>query len=322
MVVMGASAGGVEALSVVVAGLPEKLAAPVLVVQHLAASRDSDLPQILSRRGLLPATHAIHGEPIESSRIYVAPPDNHLTVGRGFLHVARGPKENGFRPSIDALFRSASLNYGPNVIGIVLTGALNCGTAGLLSIKARGGVAIVQDPEDAMYPSMPRSAISHVEVDHIAPLAQIGPLIARLVAETSERRAKSPSHAIREIEGEEASECADIVCPACQGRLSQTRSGKFEYFRCHVGHTFTLEALVREQAEETERALWSAVRALEESAVLSLKLALGLSSKYRQSLDDKANAQLQHAQLIRQVIERGAALHRTDVEAAERSGLD
>ena len=146
---VGASSGGIEALSQLVAGLPADLPAAVFLVLHMQPGFRSVLPELLSRRGPLRAAHAIHGEPIVPGRIYLAPPDNHLTLRPGGLQVVRGPKENGHRPSIDALFRTASVAYGPRVIGVVLTGYLDCGTAGLLSIKARGGKAIVQDPRDA-----------------------------------------------------------------------------------------------------------------------------------------------------------------------------
>src|SRR4051794_14973060 len=168
IVVMGASAGGVGALSRLGAALPADLDAAVFIVLHSHPGFASTLPEILSRRCALRVTHAIHGEEIVSGRIYLAPPDNHLTLRPGYVQALRGPKENGHRPSVDALFRTASTAYGPRVIGVVLTGHLDCGTAGLLSIKARGGIAIVQDPLDAKVPSMPASAVRHVEVDRVA----------------------------------------------------------------------------------------------------------------------------------------------------------
>src|SRR5207237_6289601 len=149
------------------------------------------------------ARHGIHGEAITPGRIYVAPPDTHLTVRPGFVQVLRGPKENGFRPSVDALFRTASIGYGARVIGVVLTGNLDCGTAGLLSIKARGGLALAQDPREAPVPGMPQNAIDHVAVDHVAAAASLPGLVARLAAEPSGPRPESVPIELAELEGEE-----------------------------------------------------------------------------------------------------------------------
>src|SRR5687767_12714338 len=173
IVVMGGSAGAVDAMQQIVAAFPVDLPAAVFVVVHTAAGFDSALPELLSRRTPLKATHAIHGEPIVAGRIYIAPPDNHILVRPGYLAVQRGPKENGARPAVDPLFRSASIAYGPRVIAVVVSGQLDCGTAGLVSVKARGGIAIAQLPEEAVAPDMPQSAIDHVAVDHVLPLSEI-----------------------------------------------------------------------------------------------------------------------------------------------------
>jgi len=318
IVVIGASAGGVEALSQVVAGLPADLAAAVFIVLHIHPSSASTLPEVLSRRGPLHAAHAIHGEAIVPGRIYLAPPDNHVTLRPGFVQVVRGPKENGHRPSVDALFRTASTAYGPRVIGVVLSGYLDCGTAGLLSIKARGGIAVVQDPRDAAAPAMPASALRHVQVDATAGVTDIAALVTKFVKQPA---TQWPSHlpgTLAEIEGDELGVAADIVCPICQGKLTEAVTNGFQVFRCHVGHSFSLESVAAEQAEEVERALWSAARALEESASLAGRLADSSSAELRRRFAEKAQAQARYADVIRQIL-LGDVLDRADANQLENT---
>jgi two-component system, chemotaxis family, protein-glutamate methylesterase/glutaminase len=319
IVVVGASEGGIEALSVLVAGLPADLPAAVFVVIHSRPGTESRFPELLSRRGPLRARHAIHGEPIVPGRIYVAPPDDHLLLRPGHVRVVRGPKENGFRPSVDALFRTASIAYGPRVIGVVLTGNLDCGTAGLLSIKARGGIALVQDPRDAAIPAMPRSAIDHVAVDHVAAVASLPSLIATLVAEAPGPKPESVPIEISELEGDEPGTAAELVCPICQGKLTETVVGGFSSFRCHVGHSFSLESVAAEQAEEVERALWASVRALEETARLSGRLAASTTGDTKTRFAEKAETQMQHADLIRRILLTGEMLTETDATRLEKA---
>ena len=183
IVVIGASAGGLEGLAQLVHNLPADLPAAIFVVVHLSAKYPSWLPHILQKFGNLPAVHAVDGAPIEFGRIYVAPPDRHLLVKPEYMRVVLGPKENRFRPAIDPLFRTAAVAYGKRVVGIVLSGALNDGTAGLFEIKEQGGVAIVQEPLEAIFPSMPQSAIQHVAVDHILPVADIARVLVDLAYE-------------------------------------------------------------------------------------------------------------------------------------------
>ncbi len=183
IIVVGASAGGVEALIKLVRGLSKDLQASVFIVLHLPAQGPSVLPNILNHASILNAQHAIDQQKIEMGKIYIAPPDHHLLVEQGLMRVVGGPKENRHRPAIDALFRSAAIAYGAQVVGVVLTGALDDGTAGLLAIKQRNGITIVQDPNDAIYADMPRSALKHVAVDYCVPIVEIGPLLVRLVNE-------------------------------------------------------------------------------------------------------------------------------------------
>ncbi len=178
LVALGASAGGVEALAKVVAGLAPDFPAAVLVVLHVSPWGTSVLPDILSRRGPLPARHAVDGEPVLASRIYVAPPDRHLTVVDGMVSLTRGPRENGVRPAVDTLFRSAATAYGRDVVAIVLSGTLQDGTAGLRVVRDHGGVTIAQDPDDALFPSMPASAVRSVNPDHVLPADAIPAVLA------------------------------------------------------------------------------------------------------------------------------------------------
>src|SRR5215207_239744 len=180
IIVVGASAGGVEALSQLVASLPPDLPASVFIVLHIPAEGTSVLPRILNRAGPLPAIHPLDGQVIEKGHVYIAPPDHHLLIKQGYVELTRGPRDNGHRPSVDPLFRSAARAYGRRVVGVVLTGALDDGTAGLLAVGMRGGICVVQDPQDALYAGMPQSAIDNVEVDHVVPLAEMGELLMQL----------------------------------------------------------------------------------------------------------------------------------------------
>ena len=180
IVVVGASAGGVEALTRLVRTLPEDVPATLFVVLHLPADGKSHLPQILTRNGPLLASHPSDGEAIQQRRIYVAPPDHHLVVGRGYVRVIRGPKENGHRPAVDTLFRSAARAYGRRVVGVVLSGSLDDGTAGLQAVKLRNGVGVVQSPDEALFAGMPTSALENVQIDHCLGVAEIGSLLVRL----------------------------------------------------------------------------------------------------------------------------------------------
>jgi two-component system chemotaxis response regulator CheB len=202
VVVVGASAGGVEALVDLAASLPADLPAAVLVVLHVPPTGTSALPHILNRHGPLRAGHASDGEPIARGRIYVAPPDRHLLVRPGQVHLTLGPPENGHRPAIDPLFRSAARSYGSRVIGVVLSGTLDDGTAGMLAIKARGGLGVVQGPADARYPGMPGSAATHAKIDHVLAAASMGQLLARLTNGSAGAPGRPPDETTTEVQTE------------------------------------------------------------------------------------------------------------------------
>lgn len=283
IVVVGASAGGMEALTRLVAGLPAGLPASVFIVWHTAPGVRSILPTVLKKAGPLPTVYPVDGDPIRPGRIYVAPNDHHMLLERGYIRVAKGPKENRFRPAIDPLFRSAAYMYGPRVIGVVLTGALDDGTAGLWTIKLRGGTAVVQEPSEALINAMPLNALSNVEVDHKLPLAEIGPLLGRLVEqpapvarEIPEDEQRKTRHEIRIAEEEDGleenvmqfGELSPFTCPECRGVLAELREGKIVRFRCHTGHAFSANSLLEGANEQVEARLWDAVRALDESVML------------------------------------------------------
>ena len=231
LICIGTSAGGVEALSAIAAALPEGLPASVLVVLHLAPDHESALPRILSSAGPVPARHPKDHEALAPGRIYVAPPDRHMLVEPGRIRLVRGARENSHRPAVDPLFRSAALHYGPRVIGAVLTGALDDGTGGLLAIKQRGGTTLVQDPEDAFCPDMPRSALEYVKPDYVVTLAGVAPLLAKLAGTPVEGARKRPGlvadEALNDLRSAEARQeppgaPSPISCP--RAAASSTRS--------------------------------------------------------------------------------------------------
>lgn len=218
IVVVGASAGGVEALRRLVRDFPENLEAALFVVLHLPAHAPSMLPNILRRAGRLRTAQAVDGELIQKGRIYVAPPDRHLLIRPGRVQLTTGPTENGYRPAIDSLFRTAALTYGPRVIGVILSGALDDGTAGLRVVKSRDGIAVVQDPADALYAAMPSSAIEYVDVDHVLPLADIGAIIVRLTEDV----VQDTGVIVRPVlSGRDASE-EEVGAPGDRGRCGYT----------------------------------------------------------------------------------------------------
>jgi two-component system, chemotaxis family, protein-glutamate methylesterase/glutaminase len=275
----------VGALTEVVRALPPDLRAAILVVVHFPANSTSALSAILNREGPLPAASARDRESIEPGRIYVARPDYHLLVERGHVRLTRCPRENGHRPAVDPLFRTAARAYGPRVVGVVLSGALDDGAAGLYDIKAHGGLAVVQDPDEALFPGMPRSAAEHVDVDLCLPAARIGAQLASLSQEpvrqkgapsvsegieSASQAAEANPHALR---GEaRTGRPSDLTCPECHGSLYEEREGKPDRYRCRVGHAYSGDSLFTAQSDGLEAALWVALRALEEQAELARRI--------------------------------------------------
>ncbi len=336
IIVVGASAGGVETLAEMVSRLPADLPAAVFIVLHVPPYGTSVLPSILSRRGPLPAYHPADGEQIRPGRIYVAPPDHHLIIQQDKVRLTRGPAENRHRPAIDTLFRSAARFYGPRVAGVVLTGTLDDGTAGLLAVKMRGGSALAQDPEEALFASMPRSAIENVAVDYVLPLAELVPTLVRLAREPipkGESAVPPDTHIETEteivamdmdaLETPRAGKPSAFACPDCHGVLWELEEGNLLRFRCRVGHAFSPESLMASQSANLEEALWVALRALEETAAFAERLqerakdrkhTLAAARFSEQSADAH-----QRAEIIRQALLAGQVIAQSGPPAAEQN---
>lgn len=321
IIVIGASAGGVEAVTKLARDLPANIRAAIFVTIHFPPDSISALGRILRRTGPLNAVHASDGQLIEEGNIYIAPPDHHLLLFRDRMRLYRGPRENGNRPAVDPMFRSAALAYGPRVIGVVLSGNLDDGTSGLLAIERRGGIAVVQDPEEAMFPSMPQSAIDHVKVDHVVKLDRMASLLTELAERAPEAEdVVSSDETRKEVEFTEMSMArmehaenhpgvlAPFGCPDCGGTLWELREGNLVRFRCRVGHAWTSEALLASQSETLDAALWTALRALEESASLSQQLAERArkrsNTRLAERMADNATLARRRAEIIREVLER------------------
>ena len=272
ILVIGSSAGGVEALRRICADLPADLPAAVFVAQHLSPASRSVLAQLLDRCGPLPALTPVDGQAIEPGHIYVAAPDHHMLLRPGRILMRRGPYENRTRPAVNALFRSAALSYGGRVVGAVLTGLLDDGTDGLIAIKAAGGLSVVQDPDDAAWPSMPRNALKRDHVDRVAPLDGMAALLDGLVREAAGPSVPLPEEyatedliaaqefAVMETDVVTPGHASRISCPDCGGVLNEISTDVEVRFRCQVGHAFTPLGLAEAQSAELERALGIAVR--------------------------------------------------------------
>ena len=278
IIVIGASEGGVDAIRSLATALPAKFPAAVFVVLHIGAHK-SQLPALLNLSGPVPASHAKDGEPIHPGRIYVAPPDYHLVFEHEHMRLTRGPRENWARPAIDPLFRSAARAYGADAIGVVLTGGLNDGTAGLFEIKRCGGTTIVQDPDDAANPSMPRSALQHVEVDHRTTLSGLPGLLSSLVGKKARAAQKDGVPQTRTTRSKEMTanykldDPVAVTCPDCGGALRRTELGTLTQFRCHIGHVYTAEVMVAAQFAALEWSIEAAMRSLSERGDLCGQMA-------------------------------------------------
>jgi len=322
LVVIGASAGGVEALLQLLRALPADLPAAVLVVLLLPTDARSALPEILNRVCALPVGQAVDGAHLEPGTVRVAVPDRHLLVVDNHLVLSRGPRENGHRPAVDVLFRSAARSAGRRVVAAVLSGALDDGAAGMIAVRARGGVGIAQDPADAMYPSMPRHAAEMGGAEHVVSVEKMSPLLAELLGEDIAGITELPPSDLMDTEtamahlDPHALQADDrpgvpsgFGCPSCHGALFSIAEGGMERFRCRVGHAWSPDALAAEQAQALEGALWMALRGLEERAALSRRMGERAEQRghrlsartFHMRHDEARNA----AEILRQLLQHG-----------------
>lgn len=318
LIVIGASAGGISALRTLLPTLPAGLRSAILIVVHVAPESPALLKDILRRCSALPVDYASDGQRIERGRVLLAPPDRHLLVEHDVARLSHGPRENRHRPSIDVLFRSAAVACGGRVIGVLLSGMLDDGSAGLWAIKRRGGVAVVQDPAEAEYPDMPRNAMSTVRVDRVLPLDEMGGALVALTGEPIAAPAEDvPSSMLQEVRMASDDQVSmsqldalgkrvPFTCPECGGALWVLEDTGSQRFRCHVGHAYSLRTLASEQSARVEAALWAALRSLEENE----KLANTMSAHARRLGNertasrwaDNARSTASHAETLRSVL--------------------
>ena len=285
IIVIGASAGGLAALQAIVGGLPAGFEASLFVVVHTSPESPGVLADILQRSGALPTFMVRERERIQKGCIYVAAPDHHLIVERDVVIATRGPKENRFRPAVDPLFRSAALAYGSRVVGVILSGGLDDGSAGLWAVKEQGGTAVVQDPAEAMIASMPLNAMRYVEVDHCLPAAKMPALLLRLANEPAAPKGVTmPDKTKTEVEiaqgkdpllagSTSLGDPSIFACPECHGVLLRVKDGVHSRFRCHTGHAYSMQALLAEYDDRVQESLSNAIRALQEKALFMTHLA-------------------------------------------------
>jgi len=321
IIVIGASTGGFTILKKLVGDLPSNFEASIFIVWHMASDVRGVLPQVLGQKTTMKVAHAVDGELITPNRIYIAPPDHHLLIEPGHVRVTRGPKENRFRPAVDPLFRSAANAYGPRVIGVVLSGALDDGTAGLWTIKDHGGLAVVQDPHEAEAPSMPESAMRKVEVDHVVSIDNLADLLVRLSQEhvTDAPEVPMPEDERTKLEVRISAEdsafdkgimnfgvLTPYTCPECHGVLSAYKNGNLTRFRCHTGHAYAADSLLVDMTENIEGNLYDAIRGIEESVMLLNFMGDHFAADNQGSLAaqyfQKANEAKTRAQNVRQVM--------------------
>jgi len=312
VVVVGASAGGLNALINLIQQLPADFPAPVLIVMHISPDATGNvLLDALNKNGKLKCIHAINGEPLKAGHVYLAPSDHHLLVEKdGHVHVTKGAQENRSRPGIDPLFRSAAVAFGNRVTGIILTGYLDDGTAGLIAIKKCGGTCIVQDPKEADYPDMPKNALNQIKVDYCVPITEMGGILSKLLARKPGKQKTIPKDIQREalIAGRVLSDLASVNslgeqvpfnCPGCGGVLWKVDKGISLRYRCHTGHAYTAAALLAEQTKKIEETMWTALRMFEERRNLLTTLSKEQRGTPAHSAAERAKLSQVHIDRIR-----------------------
>jgi two-component system, chemotaxis family, protein-glutamate methylesterase/glutaminase len=318
IVVIGASAGGLEAITALLQQFGPEFPAAVFVVCHLMPDGSNHLVDIFNTAGPLVAREAADNDEFEHGIVHVAPADRHLLVKQGYMRVTRGPRENRWRPAIDPLFRSAAVAYGPRVVGVVLSGMLDDGTAGLVAIKRCGGITIVQDPDEAAFPDMPRTALANVKIDHCLPIAEIGALIRKLASEPAPKPVGTPPNDLEaEVRITETGysdpdmtarigELTALSCPECGGPIWQQEIGESARYRCRVGHAYSESSLLSGQAEAIEASIWAAIRLLEQRANVLTGLAHNDRKQQRMRLVEHqerlAKEARDHAAVLRKLL--------------------
>jgi two-component system chemotaxis response regulator CheB len=311
IVVVGTSAGGADALLRLLSQLPRDLPAALFVTYHMLPGARGVLADVLKQAGTLRTKSAEDREPIRHGTVYVSQPDRHLIVERGHVRLTRGPRENRWRPAIDPMFRSAAVAYGPRVIGIVLTGMLDDGTAGLLAVKRCGGITVVQDPLDAAYPEMPQSALDNVDTDHRVALADMGALVARLVAGPAGEAPAVPAEIEEELRAsrdgtpvriEHSTHETEFVCPECGGPLHEQSHGALKRYRCLVGHGWSPQTLLSDTSNTLEGTVWAAIRLFRQRGNLLSTMAKRERDLGRETVaihyENVATEALEHAQRL------------------------
>lgn len=285
LIVIGASAGGIEALTEIVRNLPGDFPAPIAIVVHMNPEGPNALVEILKRRTTLKVVAARDHAPIVAGEITVAVPNHHLMVQDSSYRVVAGPRHNRNRPSIDTLFRSAARAYGAGTVGVVLSGLLDDGAVGLVEIKEFGGVGVVQQPEDALFDSMPRNAIAADHPDFVVPLVEIPAKLAEIARRPmpkngngSKRPKQVPISLARKDESVEEHEHKDgkpaiYTCPECSGTMWEKQQGGTMHYECRVGHTYSQLGMEEAKRDALEQAMWVALRTLEESASLARRMS-------------------------------------------------
>lgn len=296
VVAIGGSAGSFDALRQIVGSLPPELPAALFVIMHLSARSRSHLPELLQQTTSMLVAQASEGVPIRNGTIYVAPPDRHLLISEGHVHLSRGPKEGLQRPSINVAFRSAATSYGARVIGVLLSGMLDDGAAGMWEIGRRGGVTMVQDPAEAQFPSMPLNALNDATVHHTLTVSEIGPALSRLVHE--EIVSTMPGN---QPVSRNSKNFSGFTCPECRGPLYE--NGRSSEFRCRVGHTLSIKTLFEEHTSTQERKLYEAIVALEEGADLAERMSRDTDGIEYEELREEAQQLRKGANLIRGLVE-------------------
>lgn len=314
LVVLGASAGAMQALKELVAQFPVDFPAPVFIVTHMSSDTTGEaLVRVLDEAGPLPCQHAKDGQRFESGQIYLAPSDRHMLIEGKKILLTKGARENRSRPAIDPLFRSAAVAHGNRVIGVILTGYLDDGTSGMKAIKRCGGICVAQDPDDAAHADMPQSVIVNVGVDHCLPIAQMGAVLSQLVRGKPGKRKSPPEDVVIEAKiarrvlsdlpsVESLGEQVPFNCPDCGGVLWQVKAEELLRYRCHTGHAFTSAVLLAEQSERIEETLWIALRMFEERQNLLATMSAQREGKSSSALSERAKDGQVHIDRIRTML--------------------